>query len=306
MSSTTQLDGLIEFAKTVQTGSFTAAARQLDMTGSAVGKSVSRLEARLGAKLFHRTTRRLTLTNDGREYFETAARVLADLQAAEHALASRRETPVGLVRLDLPGAFGRRHVLPVLTTLSARHRRLEFSVMLSERRADIVAEGVDLAVRIGRLDDDADRVASRLGAQRLVICAAPLYLAAHGRPTTPEELLTRDCIVGWERHRQREPRWLLCDDEGRTFGQPVRARHAFSDGEALVSATLAGAGLCQLPTWLIADELADGRLETVLDAHAGAEMPIHALWPASRYLTPKVRVVIDALKQAARERNGFG
>ncbi|WP_423822916.1 LysR family transcriptional regulator [Salinisphaera sp. SPP-AMP-43] len=304
MSTPTDLDGLIEFATTVQAGSFTAAGQKLGMTGSAVGKSVSRLEARLRTKLFHRTTRRLTLTNDGSEYFETAARVLGDLNDIEQTLASRRDTPAGLVRLEVPGVFGRRHVLPVLNALSARYEQLDFSVMFSERTADIVAEGVDLAVRIGRLDDEGNLVARRLGAQRLVICASPAYLAVNGRPANPSELLSRDCIVGWS--RRSEARWLLCDASGRVMTQPVHVRHEFSDGEALVSTTLAGNGLCQLPTWLVADELADGRLETVLDDYAGAEMPIHALWPASRYLTPKVRAVIDALIQASRDSGGFG
>ncbi|WP_251977538.1 LysR family transcriptional regulator [Salinicola avicenniae] len=304
MPLTTHLDGLVEFATTVETGSFTAAANRLGMTGSAVGKSVTRLEKRLGTKLFHRTTRRLTLTNEGNEYFETAARALGALEDAEQALANRRAAPSGTVRLDLPGAFGRRHVLPVLNALSARFDQLDFSVMFSERTADLIGEGIDLAVRIGRLDDDADIVASRLGTQRLVICAAPAYLAAHGRPQTPEELVTRDCLVGWRRHDQA--RWLLRDATGGLSSQLVRVRHALSDGEAIVSATLAGSGLSQLPTWLIADELATGRLQTVLDDHAGAEMSIHALWPANRYLKPGVRAVIDALQQAARESPEFG
>lgn len=304
MPLTAHLDGLVEFATTVETGSFTAAANQLGMTGSAVGKSVTRLEKRLGTKLFHRTTRRLTLTNEGSEYFETAARALGSLEDAEQALADRRAAPSGTVRLDLPGAFGRRHVLPVLNALSARFDRLDFSVMFSERTASIIAEGIDLAVRIGRLDNDADIVASRLGTQRLVICAAPSYLAAHGRPQTPEELMTHDCLVGWRRHDQIS--WLLRDGAGQLSSQPVRVRHALSDGEAIVSATLAGSGLSQLPTWLIAEELAGGRLEEVLNDYAGAEMPIHALWPANRYLKPGVRVIIDALQRTAQESPDFG
>ncbi|MFC0338917.1 DNA-binding transcriptional regulator, LysR family [Kushneria avicenniae] len=304
MSISHSLDGLIEFTTTVQLGSFTAAAQQLGMTGSAVGKSVSRLEKRLGTKLFHRTTRRLTLTNEGNEYFDTAARALGALEDIEQTLATRREAPAGTVRLELPGAFGRRHVLPLLNELSRRFDQLDFSVMFSERTADIVAEGIDLAVRIGRLDDDADIVASRLGTQRLVICASPDWLDRHGRPETPEALMTYDCIVGWKRHDQ--PSWLLRHGDGHLVSQRVHARHEFSDGEAMVSAVLAGAGLCQLPTWLIAEELATGQLDTVLDDYAGAEMPIHVLWPTNRYLRPGVRTVIEALKKAARDNREFG
>ncbi|HEX7867755.1 MAG TPA: LysR family transcriptional regulator [Variovorax sp.] len=292
-----RLFGLVEFVMTVQAGSFTAAAASLGLTGSAVGKSVSRLEARLGTKLLHRTTRRITLTNEGEAYLETCLRVLEELDGIEQGLATGRREPVGQLRLELPGAFGRRHILPVLNELALRHPRLDLSVMFSERTADIVEEGVDLAVRIGRLDDDAGLVAVRLGTQRLVICASPAYLAAHGTPTSPEELKTRDCIVGWR--RAARPVWLLRDDDGRFVPHAIHARHELSDGEAMVAATLAGCGLCQLPTWLIADHLASRALVAVLEEHAGAEMPIHAVWPHNRYTKPKVRVVIEALKRAA-------
>ncbi|MDE1149812.1 MAG: LysR family transcriptional regulator [Azospirillaceae bacterium] len=297
MIDQTRFNGIAEFVETARTGSFTAAATHLGLTGSAVGKSVSRLEQRLGMKLLHRTTRRLTLTPEGEAYLEACLRIVEDLEGVEGGLASGRSDAVGKLRLDVPAAFGRRHIMPTLIDLSNRHKRLDLAVMFTERTVDIIAEGVDLAVRIGTLDDDNDLVARRLGTQRVLICASPGYLAEHGRPASVEELTTRDCIIGWR--RVPRPGWLLRDASGRFTRQEIHVRQEFSDGEAMVAAVLAGCGLCQLPTWLVNDHLAAGRLVSVLDAFSGAEMPIHAVWPRSRYVQPKVRVVIDALVQAA-------
>ncbi|WP_200918810.1 LysR family transcriptional regulator [Methylobacterium sp. Leaf102] len=291
---------MIEFVRVAQAGSFTAAAATLGLTGSAVGKSVSRLEARLGTKLFHRTTRRITLTNEGEVYYESCVRALEELDDVEQRLMTGRSEPVGRVRLDLPGAFGRRHVLPILQELVLRHPGLDLSINFSERTAVIVEEGVDLAVRIGRLADDADLVAVPLGRQRLVICASPSYLAGHGTPSMPADLASRDCITGWR--RDGHPAWLLRQADGTITSVPVRARHELSDGEAMVAATLAGGGLCQLPTWLLAEHLASGGVRTVLDDHAGAEMPIHAVWPRSRYVRPAIRVIVAMLRQHAQMR----
>jgi DNA-binding transcriptional LysR family regulator len=298
-----RFQGIAEFVQTARTGSFTAAATRLGVTASAVGKSVSRLEARLGTKLLHRTTRRLTLTQEGETYLESCLGVLDELESVEEGLATGRSAPVGKMRIDLPAAFGRRHVMPVLLDLARLNPRLDLAVMFTERTVDIINEGVDLAVRIGALGDDSGLVARRLGTQRLVICASPGYIAEHGAPVSADELTHRDCIIGWRRIAR--PTWLLKDAEGRVSPHEVHVRHELSDGQAMVEAVLSGCGLCQLPTWLIAQELKAGRLVTVLDQYAGGEMPIHAVWPKSRYMQPKLRVIIDALSQAAVQELGF-
>ncbi len=302
MTELQRLNGMIEFVRSVQVGSFTAAASELGLTGSAVGKSISRLEARLGTKLLHRTTRKISLTNEGQAYYESCVRVLEELDDVEQGLAAGQSNPVGRVRLELPGAFGRRHVLPVLSQLASKHARLDFTVMFSERTADIIGENVDLAIRIGALDDNSDLIAVRLGAQKLVICASPGYLSAHGAPTTIHELSTRDCIVGWRRSTSHA--WPLVEN-GVTALVPVHSRHQLSDGEAMVAAAIAGWGLCQLPTWLVVDQLKSGELVEVLGDFAGAEMPIHAVWPRTQYVKPKVRVVIEAMKAEAAKAHGW-
>ncbi len=297
--------GVREFVETMRNGSFTAAGARLGLTGSAVGKSVSRLEARLGTKLLHRTTRRLSLTPEGQRYFDGWVAILSDVQGLEQSVTEGSGQVSGRLSIHLPAAFGRRHVMPVLTRLAEDHPALDLAVSFTERRVNLIDEGVDLVVRIGALSDDADLVARRLGRQRLVICASPAYLAAHGTPAAAAALTEHDCIIG-SRRDGVPPSWLLRQPDGSISTQAIRARHEFSDGDAMLEATLAGAGLSQLPTWLVSDALASGDLITVLDDVSGAEMPIHAVWPRSRYLKPGQRALIDALvADAAREASGY-
>ena len=289
--------GVSEFVEAVRAGSFTAAGARLGLTGSAVGKSVSRLEDRLGTKLLHRSTRRLDLTTEGQRFFDGWVAILGEVRGLEQSVVAGSGKVSGRLRLHLPAAFGRRHVMPILSRLAQEHPELELSVSFTERRVNLIDEGVDLVVRIGTLEDDADLVARRLGRQRLVICASPSYLATHGSPATPAGLTEHDCIIGSRRSGQ--PAWLLCDARGKVSSQVIRARHDLSDGDAMVAVTLSGGGLSQLPTWLIHEHLSSGALVPVLDQCSGAEMPIHAIWPRSRYLQPKLRVLIDALVQDA-------
>jgi DNA-binding transcriptional LysR family regulator len=301
MTDNDRFDGIYDFVAAVRLGSFAAAAAERGVTASGVGKSVTRLESRLGTKLLHRTTRRLALTQEGTAYYDMCVQMLGDLEEMESSLSTGRQSPAGRLRVDLPAAFGRLHVLPTLLDFAAQHPRLDLAVTFTDRTVNLVEEGVDLAVRIGALNNDADLVARQLGTQRLLICAAPAYIARHGAPLTREQLGEHDCIIGWR--RQGPPAWMLRAPDGDTIAQPIRVRHEFRDGQAMLDAVLAGAGLCQLPTWLIGTHLQSGELVTVLDEHAGGEMPIHAVWPVTRYLKPKLRAAIDALTDMAAAPN---
>lgn len=291
-------DGIREFVSAAQSLSFTAAALELGVTSSAVGKSVTRLEARLGVKLLHRTTRRLVLTAEGEAYLASCLRVMDELAETQGFLTTGQQAPVGRLRIDLPAAFGRRHILPTLIDMAVRYQQLDLSVSFSERLVDIVNEGVDLVVRIGVLKDDADIVARKLGSQSLLICATPAYLQAHGTPQAPDDLLHHDCIVGWRNGTRKT--WMLKDEKGQTHEHEVRVKHEVGDGEMLLNLTLAGGGLAQLPTWLVQTPVEQGLLVPVLEACAGAEMPIHVIWPRTRYLQPKVRMVVDELLALAQ------
>ena len=291
-------DGIREFVSAAQSLSFTAAVLELGVTSSAVGKSVTRLEARLGVKLLHRTTRRLVLTAEGEAYLASCLRVMDELAETQGFLTTGQQAPVGRLRIDLPAAFGRRHILPTLIDMAVRYQQLDLSVSVSERLVDIVNEGVDLVVRIGVLKDDADIVARKLGSQSLLICATPAYLQAHGTPRAPDDLLHHDCIVGWRNGTRKT--WMLKDEKGQTHEHEVRVKHEVGDGEMLLNLTLAGGGLAQLPTWLVQTPVEQGLLVPVLEACAGAEMPIHVIWPRTRYLQPKVRMVVDELLALAQ------
>ncbi|RRV10486.1 LysR family transcriptional regulator [Pseudomonas sp. v388] len=297
-------DGIREFVTAAQTLSFTAAAHELGVTSSAVGKSVTRLEARLGVKLLHRTTRRLILTNEGEAYLASCLRAMEALVESESCLTTGHQEPVGRLRIDLPAAFGRRHILPTLINLAARYRKLDLSVSFSERLVDIMNDGLDLVVRIGTLKDDGEIVARKLGAQSLLICATPDYLARRGIPETREDLLRHDCMVGWKSGTRKT--WILRESNGSASEQEIYVKHEMGDGEMLLEMALAGGGLAQLPTWLVQDYIEQGVLIPVLEQYAGAEMPIHVLWPRTRYIQPKVRMIVDELLALAlREPKAF-
>ncbi|WP_392889636.1 LysR substrate-binding domain-containing protein [Pseudomonas migulae] len=296
---TLQFDGIPEFTLAAQSGSFTAAALQLGVTSSAVGKSVSRLEKRLGIKLLHRTTRKLSLTPEGEIYLASCLRVMEELRGVEGSFFNGVAEPKGRLRVDLPAAFGRRHIAPMLIDLARRYSQLDLTLTFGERTVDMISEGIDLAVRIGDLKDDQELVARRLGEQHLVICAAPGYLNQRPPVLRASDLLEQDCIIAWRAGLRKT--WLLKNAQGVLAEQEVRVRHEFGDGDMMLRATLDGCGLCQLPTWLVSEHLRSGALVTVLDSEAGATMPIHVIWPRTRYIQPKVRIVVDALLEMARQ-----
>lgn len=289
--------GIREFVATVDTGSFTAASVLLGVTGSAIGKSISRLEKRLGVQLLHRTTRRIDLTNEGEGYLMSCRRVLEELEQAESYLSTGHQQPRGRLRIDLPTTFGRRHIFPTLLELGLRYPELDLSVELRDRPVDLVREGIDLAVRIGAVPDSSELIARRLGEQHLVICASPDYLKRRGVPVSHADLSSHDCLTGW--HQGQTHTWLLKNNKGNIEPMEVRSRHELTDGDVLLDACLAGSGLAQLPTWLAGQALHTGALIQVFAGVSGGAMPIHVVWQKTWHLQPKVRVTVDALMSLA-------
>lgn len=299
MRKTDHLGGITAFVTTAQHGSFTAAAERLGLTKSAVAKSVARLEARLGLQLFQRSTRRLSLTPDGERFLESSQHAIEILEQAEAELTSHIVEPAGRLRIDLPAAFGRQRILPHLLNVLRHHPNLAITVTFSERFVDPIEEGIDLVVRIGELADSSGLVARRLTTQKLVICASPGYLQQHGVPQQPADISQHHCIVGLRRNQPKN--WLLKNPEGEITRLIPPATHEFADGDAMLAAVRAGCGLSQLPRWLVGEDLASGKLQEVLNEHAGAEMPVSALWPKSRQLLPKIRYIVDILVKAAED-----
>lgn len=299
MRTTDNLGGITAFVTTAQLGSFTAAAERLGLTKSAVGKSVGRLEARLGLKLLHRSTRRLSLTPDGETFLARCQQAIDILAQAEAELTSHVVEPSGRLRVDLPSAFGRQRILPVLLSIVSQYPALTLTVTFSERFVDLIEEGIDLVVRIGELADSSGLVARRLTTQKLVVCAAPDYLQRHGEPSIPDDISEHHCVIGFRRHQPIY--WLFKESSGQTVRLAPPATFEFADGDAMLAATLAGCGLSQLPRWLVREYLQRGELVEVLTENAGGEMPISVIWPQNRQPLPKVRYVIDELIRVAGE-----
>ncbi len=290
------LQGISAFVHAVETGSFTAAAARMGVSKSATGKSVARLEERLGIRLLDRTTRSLNLTAEGQAYYQSCLKVLEELNAAEALLASRTRVVSGTLRINLPISFGRLCVMPVLTEVADGNPDLNLDISFTDRQVDLVEEGIDLAVRLGDPGNHASLIGRRIGTQRSIICAAPAYLDRRGRPTFVEELVKHDCLAFAKDGRPLP--WAVCGPDGTVKPFIVQPRHTISHGDALRDATVNGLGVAYLSTWLAADDLRSGRLEVVPIPTPAEDVPITALWPRSRDLAPKVRVVVDALVEA--------
>jgi len=287
------LSGLLAFVKTADLGSFVAAGRALEISASAVGKSVARLEQEVGVRLLQRSTRRIQLTDEGRLFHERCRRILDDLDDAQATLSNARETPRGRLRVSAP-IVGHHFLLPVVPSFVARHPEVELDINFTDRNVDLIDEGIDVAIRSGDLPDS--RLVSRpLNHFRLLLCASPDYLARHGTPMVVRDL---------ERHatiRFRHPSsgklldWPMLEKSAIDSQTRLRTVLACNNMEAVLGATVRGLGIACMPDFLAREMLADGRLVCVLDAQLSAGGRFRALWPSSRHLSPKVRVFVDHL-----------
>jgi DNA-binding transcriptional LysR family regulator len=286
-----RFNGMLAFVEAVEAGSFAAAAERMALSRSSVGKSIARLEQRLGTRLFHRTTRTQMLTEDGRVYYERCTRALAELDAAEAVLESGRHAPIGCLRVSVPVLFGRYCAAPVLLEVARQFPHLRLELSFTDRVVDLIDDRIDLAVRIGSLVDSGAVVARRLGSMSMYVCGSPGYLAERGRPLVARDLVGHDILVyGRSASAQH---WTFQDAQGRAEQVRVESRIAFDDLEAIADAAAAGAGLARLPSWLIASRLEAGKLIAVLEEEHCPD--IHAVWQQTQPLPSRVRVAIDAL-----------
>ncbi|MFD1881661.1 LysR substrate-binding domain-containing protein [Paracoccus pacificus] len=291
------LSGVDVFVATVENGSFAAAADRLHLTRSAVAKTIARIEARLEVRLFHRTTRSQSLTEDGQIYYERCVRALDELRAGEAALDSGRREASGRLRVSMPVLFGRRCVAPVLARLAADHPKLELDLSFNDRRVDIVDDGFDLAIRNGEVGPGQGLMTRTISQQRMTVCAAPDYLALHGTPETLDDLSAHRGVVYGRAGAIRT--WQFPtgpDGQLREATPPNRLR--FDDLEAIADAVEAGHGLAWLPCWLIRDRVRTGGLVPLLENTPRLVFRTHALWPETPHLPLRVRFAIDALAAA--------
>lgn len=289
-----RFDGVTVFLEVVRLGGFTSAAEHLGLTRSAVGKAMARLEARLATRLFHRTTRVQSLTDDGQIYYEHCARAQAELQAAEAQMASGRHEMTGRLRVSMPVLFGRHCIAPILLNLARQHPSLDLHLSFSDRTVDVLAEGFDLAIRSGLLGTESEGLRARkLGVQRKLVCASPAYLAAHGRPQSTTELAAHSILL--YRRADRINVWQLPDATGRIVNTPLNSRLQLDDLEAIADAATVGLGLAWLPEWLVRERLRRGQLVSVLDDQPGAAVDCYALWPSVAHMPLRLRLAVDAL-----------
>jgi DNA-binding transcriptional LysR family regulator len=289
-----RITGLQVFAKVASLGSFTAAARSLAMSQSMATKHVDAIEARLGTRLLHRTTRRLSLTEAGQRYLESAERILAEIDEADQAAAETVE-PRGTLRVAGPLSFGFREIAPALADFARLYPHVKVDFGLSDRIVDLVEEGWDLAIRIAALRDSA-LVARKLAPIRVMLCAAPAYLAARGTPRTTADLKDHNCLGYTLPTAANAGRWLFGADASLVV--EVSGNLVASNGDALRMAALAGQGIIYQPTFLVADDLRAGRLHAIaLDHPLPVFGNVHAVYAPSRYVPTKVRRFIDFLAE---------
>jgi DNA-binding transcriptional LysR family regulator len=285
------------FVAAARAGSFTLAAERLGLTKSAVGKAIARLEARLGIALFHRSTRVTRLTADGEAYLAACAGAIDEVIAAQAALVSNGIALSGRIHIDMPVAFGRQVLLPILAGIADEHPALAFDLTFTDATSHLLQEDVDLAVRFGAMRDSAQLIARHLATQERVICASPAYLARAGTPRDVAAVAAHRCIVGTAKGPPLS--WTLRDAGGERRLIPP-GTHRLSDGAAMVDAAIAGLGLVQLPVPLVRAAIEDGRLVTVLE-ELSAPVEVHLAWPRKAQLRQRVRHVIDRLIAAAAD-----
>jgi DNA-binding transcriptional LysR family regulator len=290
---TDRLTGVAAFVEAVDAGGFAAAAQRLNLSRSAVGKTIARLEERLGARLFHRTTRSQSLTEDGQIFYERCLRALGEIRDGEAMLDSGRREVSGRLRVSMPALFGRYCVAPLLTKLAIQHPRLELDLNFTDRRVDLIEDGYDLAIRNGVLESDVNLITRRIAQQRMTLCASPAYLRERGTPLTIAALRDHDAVI-YARAGQPRP-WLFPIADGTPIEVMPRSRFRFDALDAIADATIAGIGLAWLPCWLVAEPVRRGDLVRVLTDNPGLVFDVHALWPRSPHLPLRVRTAIDAL-----------
>ena len=286
------------FVAVAARSSLSAAAQAEGVAPAVIGRRIDALEARLGVKLLVRTTRRITLTFEGSAFLEDCQRILNDFANAEASVSLGGVKASGHVRVTAPAGFGRRHVAPLIGPFIATNGDVSVSLELSDRLADIVNDGFDLAIRIGQLDDSS-LVGVTLAQNQRVVVASPTYLQAHGIPRTPEDLANHNCLA-FGNYGNQARGWLLQVD-GRQVAIRVSGSMECNDGAVLHEWALAGYGLAWRSMWEVSEELHAGRLQTVLDDYAAPLNAIHAVYPQRRHLPLRVRMFIDHLRMSWRD-----
>jgi DNA-binding transcriptional LysR family regulator len=282
------------FVAVVEAGSISAAADRLEVAKSAVSRRLADLEARLGAELLHRTTRRLTLTDSGRAFYERAQRILADLEEAEQAVTQAHGAVRGRLKVALPLSFGLKHVAPLINAFMALHPAVEFDLDFNDRRIDLMQEGFDLAIRIAKLPDSS-LIARKLAPVRSVLCASPDYLDRHGAPVRAADLAGHASLV--YSNLANPGMWSYVGPDGQPGSVQVPIKLRANNGDFLCQAAIAGQGVILHPTFYLNEHIRAGTLVPLLTDHAWPEVNVYAVYPPTRHLSRRVRAFVDFLAE---------
>lgn len=282
------------FTAVAEAGSFTAAAHALDMSKAAVSRYVADLEQRLGVRLLHRTTRKLSPTGEGQIFHARCRELLANLDEAEAEITSRSGEAGGLLKVNVPVTFGLMHLAPLWSIFLARHPKLDLDITLSDRVVDLVEEGFDLAVRIGQLPASS-LISRKLASTRMVLCASPGYLERRGEPARPDELTQHD-VISYSLFASGD-NWNLTGPEG-AVPVKVAPRVRTNSGDTCRAAALRDQGIILQPTFMVGPDLLQGTLREILPAYRSIELGVYAVYASRKFVSPKVRLLIDFLVEA--------
>jgi DNA-binding transcriptional LysR family regulator len=284
-----QWDGISEFVYVAENESFTLASKKMAISTAQVSRQISALENRLSIKLFYRTTRKVSLTEEGRVFYQHCRSVLDGLDAAERAITNLQSKPQGKIKLTAPVTYGEKQILPLVNNFLKKYGDVEVSAYLSNRQIDIVEEGYDLAIRLGKLSDST-LMAKKLGQRANYVCASPSYLDKHGIPHSISALNKHNCLLGTNDY------WHF-RESGREKSIRVSGRLRCNNGYSLTDAALKGLGIVQLPDDYVQQYIQSGELVTLLDNYRAPDEGIWAIYPQNRHLSPKIRLLVDYLAE---------
>lgn len=279
--------GVSEFVAVAETESFTAAAKRLGISTAQVSRQISALEERLSAKLFYRTTRKVSVTEVGGIYYQHCRQVMDGLADAERAITNLQSTPKGKLKITAPITYGERSVAPLVNDFVTQYPELEVQLVLSNQQIDLIDEGFDLAIRLGQLGDSS-MIGKRLATRKQYVCAAPEYLSAFGAPHTLSELERHNCLSGTLDY------WRF-QEKGKARNIRVKGNFSCNSGPVLVDAALKGVGIVQLPDYYVQEYINEGQLIELLPNYREPDDAVWALYPQNRHLSPKVRMLVDYL-----------
>jgi len=291
------------FTRVVETGGITRAADSLRLPKATAATLIQKLEATLGVRLLNRTTRHVSVTPDGAAYYERCVAILAEVRETEESLAKQQSTPRGRIRVDVPTLMARSVFVPALPKFFERYPEIDLALACNERRADLLEEGIDCAVWSGEIEESS-LVARRVGFLYFATCAAPSYVAVHGAPAHPDDLIRHRCINHFSPRSGKTVDWVFSKD-GARVQTSLRGNIALEDENSYVAAAEAGLGIAQIPAFVLKEAMERGTLELVLADWFPEPSPLYVVYPQNRHLSNKVRVFVDWVAQLLRDHDGI-